>query len=170
MFSQTFAGILLRYWRNILFEKARQGGLNIFLVFNLCRICYMFFFAQTGISLWYWWNILVEKAWQGRLNISLYVSFLLRLLLEYLCGIGGIFWLTTNSRGNSMSYFVFNLCQICCMLFFVQTMVEISLWYWRNILVDKARQGELNCQICLCHTLTQLFFLVFMPLSCAQLE
>ena len=117
MFSQTIAGILLRYWRNILFEKARQGGLNIFLVFNLCRICYMFFFAQTGISLWYWWNILVEKAWQGRLNISLYVSFLLRLLLEYLCGIGGIFWLTTNSRGNSMSYFVFNLCQICCMFF-----------------------------------------------------
>ena len=48
----------------------------------------------------------------GVYHLITYISFY-RELLEYCCGIGGIFWLKKHGRGNSISYFVFNLCQIC---------------------------------------------------------
>ena len=46
----------------------------------------------------------------------MFFSFL-RLLLKHLSGIGWIFCLKKNSRGNLISYFVFNLCKICYVCF-----------------------------------------------------
>ena len=99
--------------------------------------CLNFAHSIAGISLWYWWNTLVDKNSRGNslsyfvFNLCQiwYMFSLFRLLLKCLCGIvGGIFCLKKHGRGDSISH---------CMFHFFQTIVGISLWYWRNILVEK---------------------------------
>ena len=67
--------------------------------------------------------------------------FLLR--LEYLCGIGGIFWLKKHGRGDSISHCMFHFCSDYCWNIFV-VLAEYSGWQR----IVGGTQCLISCSIC----------------------
>ena len=85
--------------------------------------------------------------------------FLLR--LEYLCGIGGIFWLKKHGRGDSISHCMFHFCSDYCWNIFV-VLAEYSGWQR----IVGGTQCLISCSICVRFVVCFFLFRLWLKYLC----